>query len=583
MPEEAIVKIEKRHGVPQMTLEHYETDFADRHLLHGVVAKWARTKPNALAIINADTKQEITWEQFDKTTTALALKLLEMGFKKGDFFATSLPLLTEHVFLEYACFKIGVIHAPLDLRLKGPEVIRSLSLIKARGYAFLGQTPLADFRELGKAVMAYCPFVEHFIQFSAPAETITGAKSAFVLAAEAQALAQAALQDPANAPILRAFGAATAAVAETDGAQVIFTTGSTGYPKPALLSHRNITCQNMCLGYGFDMDEHARMLVNLPPSHVGGQAEQLMTILWLGGTAVILHVFDPVKSLQAIQDHKVTALGQIPALFNLEWRLPNYDQYDLSSLEFALYGGQQVPRSFLERLKAMAPKFGTGLGLTETGGFVTYSPMNGTVDDILASVGFDMPVYPLSIRQPMQADGAAGATVPDGEIGDICFAGPQTFLGYVNNPEATARAISTDGVIYTGDIGYKDEAGLHFTARTRWVIKPKGYQVYPAQVEDYLCELREKVATCAVVGVEHDVFIEAIVAFVEKKPGVELTSAELETHAVGLAAYMRPLHYVILEPGQLPLNRVAKTDYVTLSAQAQETVSALRAQGGWDR
>ena len=339
----------------------------------------------------------------------------------------------------------------------------------------------------------------------------------------------------------------------------------------------------MCLAYGFGIGEDSRMLVNLPPSHVGGQAEQLMTILWMGGTAVILHIFDPVKSLQAIQDYRVTVMGQIPALFNMEWRLPNYDQYDLSSLEFALYGGQQVPRSFLERLKAMAPKFGTGLGLTETGGFVTYSPLDGTVDDILASVGFDMPAYPLSIRQPMQANGAAGAELPDGEIGDICFSGPQTFLGYVNNPEATARTISTDGIIYTGDIGFKDDAGLHFTARTRWVIKPKGYQVYPAQVEDYLCELREKVAAAAVVGVEHDVFVEAIVAFVEKKPGIELTQADLETHGRGLTAYMRPLHYVILEPGQLPLNRVAKTDYVTLSALAKETIAALRAQGGWDR
>ena len=145
-----------------------------------------------------------------------------------------------------------------------------------------------------------------------------------------------------------------------------------------------------------------------------------------------------------------------------------------------------------------------------------------------------------------RADGAAGAELPDGEIGDICFAGPQTFLGYVNNPEATARALSTDGIIYTGDIGYKDDAGLHFTARTRWVIKPKGYQVYPAQVEDYLCELREKVAACAVVGVEHDVFIEAIVAFVEKKQGVELTNAELEAHALGLAAYMRPVHLSLI-------------------------------------
>jgi len=119
-------------------------------LCHGVIAYWANAKPDALAIINADTGVEVTWQRFEQASTAFALKLLDMGFKKGDFLATSLPMLTEHIFLEYACFKIGVIYTPLDLRLKGPEVIRSLALIKAKGYAFLGMTPMADFGELGR-------------------------------------------------------------------------------------------------------------------------------------------------------------------------------------------------------------------------------------------------------------------------------------------------------------------------------------------------------------------------------------------------------------------------------------------------
>jgi fatty-acyl-CoA synthase len=572
-----------RNGVPQCTLENYEQDFAGRHLLHQVVAKWAKEKPDALAFINADTQQEIPWKQFDRTTTALAMQLLQMGFKKGDFFATSLPYLTEHVYLEYACFKIGVIHVPLDLRLKGPEVIRSLSLVQARGYAFLGQTPLADFRELGRAVMAHCPFVEHFVQFSPPEETIEGAKNAFVLAAEAQALATEAMKDPANSAALAAYLKATAAVGENDGAQVIFTTGSTGYPKPALLSHRNITCQNMCLGAAFDMDPSTRMLVNLPPSHVGGQAEQLMTTFFYGGTVVLLHIFDPAKSLQAIQDYKVTVLGQIPALFNLEWRLPDYDQYDLSSLRIAICAGQQVPRQLLERVATMAPQYPTGLGLTECAGFCTYTPLDASIDDLVSGVGYDMPVYPMTIRQPMREDGFAGEELPDGESGHICFKGAQTFLGYVNDPEATAQTVSRDGWLYTGDLGYRDEKGLHFSGRAKWVIKPKGYLVFPAQVEDYLCELRDRVATCGVVGMDHDVWVEAIVAFVEKVPGAELTVAELDAYAQGIASYMRPSHYVILEPGQLPLNRVAKTDYVQLHELAKKEVARLRAEGGWDR
>ncbi len=574
---------EMRNGVPQCTLENYEQDFAGRHLLHQVVAKWAAEKPEALAIINADTKQKITWQQFDQATTALAMMLLQMGFEKGDFFATSLPYLTEHIYLEYACFKIGVIHVPLDLRLKGPEVIRSLSLIQAKGYAFLGQTPLADFRELGRAVMAHCPFVEHFVQFSPPEETIDGAQNAFVLAAEAQKLAAGAAQDPAGSEILAAYRRATAAVTENDGAQVIFTTGSTGYPKPALLSHRNITCQNMCLGAAFGMDQDTRMLVNLPPSHVGGQAEQMMTTFFYGGTIVLLHIFDPAKSLQAIQDYEVTILGQIPALFNLEWRLPDYDDYDLSSLRIAICAGQQVPRQLLERVATMAPHYPTGLGLTECAGFCTYTPFDASIDYLVSGVGYDMPVYPLTIRQPMNADGTAGEELPDGESGHICFRGPQTFLGYVNDPQATARTVSQEGWLYTGDLGYRDEAGLHFSGRAKWVIKPKGYLVFPAQVEDHLCELRDKVATAGVVGVDHGLWVEAIVAFVEKKPDVALTVADLEAHAMGIASYMRPSHYVILEPGGLPLNRVAKTDYVRLHEMALEEVARLRAEGAWDQ
>ncbi len=575
--------IETRNGVPMMTLEHFEEDFADRHLLHGLVAKWAAEKPQALAMINHNTKDQVTWERFEQTTTALALKLLDMGFEKGDFFASSLPLLTEHVFLEYACFKIGVVFVPLDLRLKGPEVIRSLSLVQAKGYAFLGKTEHADFRELGKAVQQNCPFVEHFVQFSAPDETIPGALNAFALAEEAKTLAMEALANPSESALLATFMQTKNSISERDGALVIFTTGSTGYPKPALLSHRGITCQNMCLGHGFGMKEGDRMLVNLPPSHVGCQTEQLMTMFFFGATAVLLHIFDPVLSLEAIQEHNISAFGQIPALFNLEWRLPNYNEFDLSSLKFALYGGQQVSRQFLEKLSQMAEGFGTGLGLTETSGFCTYSPLDGTVDDILAGVGFDMPVYKMTIRGPMKSDGMAGDVLPDGETGNICFSGPQTFLCYVGNEEATQKTISKDRVLYTGDLGYRDEKGLHFAGRAKHVIKPKGYQVFPAQIEEHFCNLKEKVANAAAVGVEHEIFSEGIVCFVEKKPGVELTVEELKAHAKEIAGYMRPSHYEILEPGEFPLNRVAKTDYVFLKGSALRLVEMLRSSGGWDK
>jgi len=564
----------------QYTLEKYETEFADRHLLHGAIAKWAHEHPDEIAIHEFDTGRDYTYGELEDLTTVYALELIELGFRPGDFLATLLPLLAEHIILEYACFKIGVIHAPLDLRLKTPEVVRSLSLIEPKGFAFLGKTSAGDF---GETVGRDCPYVEHFLQFAPPGETIDGALAFSDFVAQAAALAEQAALDRDNSPIWDAYQDAAQSVKPTDGAQVIYTTGSTGFPKPALLSHRNITCQNMCLAAGFEMTGDLRMLVNLPPSHVGCQGEQLMTAFFTGGRAVVLHVFDPEKTLKAIEEQKVGCFGQIPAMFNIQWQLPNFDDYDRSSVERVMYGGQQVTAQFVGQLMDRFPKLGTGLGLTEMAGFVTYSDPDAGIDDLVESVGWAMPVTPLTIRQPMKPDGSAGEVLPDGEAGEICFSGPQVFIAYVNNDEAYRKTVSTDGICYTGDLGYKSERGLIFSGRSKLVIKPKGYQVHPAQIEQHFAQLKDQVAACGAVGAAHDVFSEAIVLFVEPKPDATLTRDELEAHAKGIAAYMRPSHYVLLTPGKFPLNRVAKTDYVTLSQLAQSEVEDLRSAGGWDR
>ena len=225
-----------------------------------------------------------------------------------------------------------------------------------------------------------------------------------------------------------------------DGAQVIFTTGSTGSPKPALLSHRGITCQNLCLGTAFEFGPGKRVLCNLPASHVGGQAEILITSLFTGATAVTLEIFDPVKSLDAIEQHGVTLIGQIPAMFNLEWRTADYAKRNLSSLESAVYGGQAVPRPFLERMLTMAPRIATGLGMTEASGFCTYTRLTPDPGEIEGNVGWAMPAYRMTVREAMDGGGIAGAEVKSGEVGHICFAGPQNFLGYVNDEQSTAGA-----------------------------------------------------------------------------------------------------------------------------------------------
>jgi fatty-acyl-CoA synthase len=559
------------------TLADYENEYADRQLLHGVVARWAKVKPHAIAIISADGSRTLTWREFDQDSTRLAAELLKMGLGNGDFVVTQLPLTVDHVLLEYACFKIGVIFAPIDLRLAPGDVVRVLEILRPRVFVGLGVYGPMDFRPIWTAINEKCASVENL--FAVSSEPMSRAR-AF---AEMFSSAGKAAETRPGADMTKVDGLASE-ITPDDAAMVIFTTGSTGSPKPALLSHRNITVQNMCMsGALFGGDIGLRALVHLPPSHVGCQTEMMMSTLFGGGSVVLLEIFDPAKTMRAIQQHRVEMFAQIPAMFNLVWMLKDYDQYDLSSLKLVAFGGNAVSKAFVDRVAGMAPLMATGLGLTECAGFCTYALVKpGEHDDLTTGLGVDMPIYPCTIRQPMREDDSAGDEVPDGEIGNVCFRGPQSFLGYVNDPDATAKTISRDGYLYTGDLGVKDAKGLRLTGRAKWVIKSFGHQIYPGDVEAHISLLAEKVASCVVVGAPHEVVGEAVVAIVEKKVNAVLEAKELSQHARSLAPYMRPRHWIILEAGKMPLNRVAKPDYLRAQQMALEEVTALRARGEWD-
>ncbi len=458
-----------------------------------------------------------------------------------------------------------MIHAPLDVRMRPAEVLRCLSLIQPKAYVFPGKLGGADLTELAAAARQSCPSIERLIQV-APLEPPASGSLAFDELMEGGRSGNAQLE-----PVL-----------PEDPAQIIFTTGSTGSPKPALLSHRSVTCQNLCLARGFGFGEDQRILCNLPASHVGGQSELLMTSIYSGAVTVTLEVFDPGKSLDAMERFGITLIGQIPAMFQMEWRTSGFASRNYPALQKAVYGGQAVPRPFLEQMLAMAPAIATGLGLTEASGFCTYTDLTVNADDIAQSAGWAMPAYPMSIRQPMTGPGSAGAEMAPGAVGHVCFRGPQNFLGYLNDPEATANTLSSDGWLYTGDLGSICEHGLRLAGRAKWVLKPAGNQVFPGDIEAHFAALASAIGNVGVVGQPHRLWTEGIIAFVEKRPGAALTEAELRRHARSLTSYMRPLHYVVFDAGAMPLNRIGKVDVVRLQELAAAEVEMLRSRGRWD-
>lgn len=546
--------------------------------LNSYIDKWAAEAPQRTALVQHEDDKSYSYEEFKQTVDFFALKLLEKGVGFGDRVATMLPMAAEHVFLMYACFKVGAIIAPLDLRLQAHEVVRDLSKIEPKAFFFPGQTPQRDFREVGERVKQECPSVELLVQLSPDPSTediIEGAVSV----AEIK-------QPPEISPekLTEAYNQ----VDTRTPAIIIFTTGTTGEPKPALICHENIIIQTRILGLGIDVEsKDMSMLVNLPPSHVGGVTEQLMTTLFMGGTAVLLRVFDARLSLQAVEKRRLTVLGQIPTQFRMEWALPDYKDFDLSSLQFAIYGGSAVDKEFLENLSKMAPYFGTGMGMTETAGMYTFTPKGISVDEMAGQVGapFD-DLAPVTIREPMQPDGSAGGALPQGEVGEICVEGPIVFLGYHQQPEETAKNLSKDGVLYTGDIGHLKDMGsyraLYLEGRQKFIIKQKGYQVFPYEVEEYIAS-HPQVEQAEVVGMPHQIFDEGIFAFVKLKEGADIAAEDIIEYCKGIASYKRPQHVEIWpRETEFPLTRITKIDKMQLKEEAKPIIEKLRNEGKWD-
>lgn len=554
-------------------------------LLNNYVEYWAGRTPKKEAMIQHEDGKTVTYEKFNSLIDFFALKLMDMGIKKGDRVATQLVLIPEHIIFMYACFKIGAIIAPLDLRLKEDEVVRDLDKIQPKAFFFLGKTPVIDFTKIGEAVRDRCAYVEHLVQFTPdpkPGEIIRGAVSITELMSKKRLVWLKILN-----MVTRRLEKAYAGIGPRTPALIIYTTGTTGEPKPAVLCHENILVQNEILFRGTGLSADARVLVNLPPSHVGCVTELVMTTVYKGGTAVFLRVFDVGLTLEAIQKWRVTVLGQIPTQFRMLWAHKDYTASDLSSLQFVAYAGSSVDVEFLKKLSAMAPRFGTGIGMTENAGFATFTPEGISIEEMAGQVGRAFPeLADVTIRRPMKEDGTAGDEMALGEIGEICYHPPIVFLGYFNQPEETARAISKEGILYTGDLGYFKDMGayraLFLSGRRKFVIKQKGYNVFPDEVEAHIAEL-DGVDTAEVVGVEHRLFDEGIYAFVKVREGSGLTPGAIMEHCRSIAAYKRPQHVEIWPSDRpFPLTRSTKVDKMALKELATASVEDLRGNGQWD-
>jgi fatty-acyl-CoA synthase len=337
-------------------------------------------------------------------------------------------------------------------------------------------------------------------------------------------------------------------------AVIMYTSGTTGRPKGAMLTHANLWWSNANKGLAMDFLESDVTLVAAPLFHIGGLNVTTLGTWQKGGEILLFPSFEPGKCLEAIARHGVTTMFGVPAMFLFMSQHPAFDTIDLTSIRTLICGGAPVPEPLIKVYNGRGIPIQQGYGLTETAPAVALLG----ADDALAKVGSTgRPVFFVDIRI-VDASGSV-VTTPRG-VGEICVRGPNVMKGYWNQPDATAEAIDAEGWFHTGDAGYFDEDGFLFISdRFKDMLITGGENVYPAEVESVLYE-HPAVAEVAVIGMPDDQWGEAVVAVVAAKEGESVTLDELRDFgARNLARYKLPsrLHLVDALPRN-PAGKVLK-------------------------
>jgi acyl-CoA synthetase (AMP-forming)/AMP-acid ligase II len=353
---------------------------------------------------------------------------------------------------------------------------------------------------------------------------------------------------PASPPPVRAD--------EGDLCWLLYTSGTTGLPKGAMLSHRNIIAAVLNAMTAWEGSPDDVNLFTFPLFHVAGYVMPMYHLR--NQPVIVLRAFDSETVLKNVEEHQITSTGMAPTMVAMLLEDPNTDKYDLSSLKRLGYGASSMPAEVLRKARTKWPHIGfsTGFGMTELSGNVMYLSKADHVRaaeeglEILRSVGKEMPLARVRVVDENEQD------CPPGVAGELIVKGDQVLKGYWRNPEATEKSF-VDGWFHTGDVGRWDDDGyLYIVDRKKDMILTGGENVYPREVEEVLYE-HPAVVEAAVIGAPDPKWGEKVVAVIVAREGHDVDEAELIAFTrERIASYKKPKHVVFIET--LPRNASGK-------------------------
>lgn len=456
-------------------------------MAHGIahwITGWARVQPDRPLLTFRGTTT--SWAEFDRRVDRLARALHGLGVRRGDRVASLMHNRPEFLEAFWATVRLGALFAPLNVRLTPAEL----------GYLLGDLEPIVAITEETFAGTVRALAAEHPVRWLAadPSPSFP-----------ATALAEL----PADADLPDALPGAE------DPAAVLYTSGTTGRPKGAVLGHGNIHAQaaNWILSFGLTRTD--RQLMFLPLCFTGGLISASMNTFLAGGSLVLEPEFDPGALLASIERERPTWFTAVPAMVQRLLEHPDAAHTDLSSLVMVESGGAAVPVPLIERARRLGLELIQGYGITEASGGVNLYLQEWEGVRKAGSCGKPGGIY--GDARVVRPDGSDCA--PD-EIGELVIDGPLVFQGYWGNPEATAETL-VDGWLHTGDLARVDDEGfVYLCGRLKEMINSGGLNVYPAEVEAVLVTL-PGVAEAAVVGLPDERWGQVVVAFVVPRDGAD--------------------------------------------------------------
>ncbi|MER5750739.1 AMP-binding protein [Streptomyces sp. NPDC002088] len=483
--------------------------------------------PDREALVDVPSGRRWTYAEFGAAVDEVARGLLAMGVTKGDrvgIWAVNCP---EWVLVQYATARIGVIMVNINPAYRVHEVEY---VLKQAGIAVLVASRAhrtTDYRVLVDQVRGRCPELREVVYIGDPSwDAFTAGAAQVPYGQPAEAQAGLSCDDPVN---------------------IQYTSGTTGFPKGATLSHHNILNNGYWVGRTVGYTEQDRVCLPVPFYHCFGMVMGNLGATSHGACIVIpAPSFEPKATLEAVQQERCTSLYGVPTMFIAELNLPDFATYDLSSLRTGIMAGSPCPVEVMKRVVAEMHMEEVSIcyGMTETSPVSLQTRMDDDLEHRIGTVGRVLPHIEVKVVDP-----ADGVTRPRGTAGELCTRGYSVMLGYWNEPEKTAEAVDAGRWMHTGDLAVMREDGyVEIVGRIKDMIIRGGENIYPREIEEFLYA-HPKIRDVQVVGVPHERYGEEVLACViPGDPADPLTLEELRAFCEGqLAHYKVPSRLQILE------------------------------------